>query len=115
MTDSELEDQLFTYLWLSLHTPNAHAGRVCSAHSGSGTARPRRNGGKSPREGRDDASRDWRVSLNESHPRGETLRKVIVCFGEQQNDIAVLRQGDGNSVRQCEDIPIQQRVYVVPV
>jgi hypothetical protein len=28
MTDSELEDRLFTYLWLSLHTPNAHAGRV---------------------------------------------------------------------------------------
>jgi hypothetical protein len=21
-------DRLFTYLWLSLHTPNAHAGRV---------------------------------------------------------------------------------------
>ena len=28
MTDSELEDRLFTYLWLALHTPNAHAGRV---------------------------------------------------------------------------------------
>jgi hypothetical protein len=28
MTDSELEDHLFTYLWLALHTPNAHAGRV---------------------------------------------------------------------------------------
>jgi hypothetical protein len=28
MTDSELEDRLFPYLWLSLHTPNAHAGRV---------------------------------------------------------------------------------------
>jgi hypothetical protein len=28
MTDSELEDRLFAYLWLSLHTPNAHAGRV---------------------------------------------------------------------------------------
>jgi hypothetical protein len=28
MTDSELEDRLFTYLWLSLHNPNAHAGRV---------------------------------------------------------------------------------------
>ena len=28
MTNSELEDHLFTYLWLSLHTPNAHAGRV---------------------------------------------------------------------------------------
>ena len=28
MTDSELEDRLFIYLWLSLHTPNAHAGRV---------------------------------------------------------------------------------------
>ena len=28
MTDSELEDRLFTYLWLSLHTPNAHASRV---------------------------------------------------------------------------------------
>ena len=28
MTDSELEDRLFTYLWLSLHTPNAHACRV---------------------------------------------------------------------------------------
>jgi hypothetical protein len=28
MTDSELEDQPFTYLWLSLHTPNPHAGRV---------------------------------------------------------------------------------------
>ena len=29
MTDSELEDRLFTYLWLSLHTPNnAHAGRL---------------------------------------------------------------------------------------
>jgi hypothetical protein len=26
--DSDLEDRLFTYLWLSLHTPNAHAGRV---------------------------------------------------------------------------------------
>ena len=28
MTDSELEDRLFTYLWLSLHTPNAHASRM---------------------------------------------------------------------------------------
>ena len=28
MTDSELEDTLFTYLWLSLHSPNAHASRV---------------------------------------------------------------------------------------
>jgi hypothetical protein len=28
MTDAELEDRLFTYLWLALHTPNAHAGRV---------------------------------------------------------------------------------------
>jgi hypothetical protein len=28
MTDEELEDRLFTYLWLSLHTPNAHAHRV---------------------------------------------------------------------------------------
>ena len=28
MTDSELEDRLFAYLWLSLHTPYAHAGRV---------------------------------------------------------------------------------------
>ena len=28
MRDSELEDRLFTYLFLSLHTPNAHAGRV---------------------------------------------------------------------------------------
>jgi hypothetical protein len=28
MTDFELEDHLFTYLWLSLHTPNKHAGRV---------------------------------------------------------------------------------------
>jgi len=28
MTDSELEDRLFTYLWLSIRTPNAHAGRV---------------------------------------------------------------------------------------
>jgi hypothetical protein len=28
MTDSELEDWLFTYFWLSLHTPNTHAGRV---------------------------------------------------------------------------------------
>jgi hypothetical protein len=24
MMDSELEDRLFTYLWLSLNTPNAH-------------------------------------------------------------------------------------------
>jgi hypothetical protein len=28
MTDSELEDRLFTYLWLSFHTPNSHADRV---------------------------------------------------------------------------------------
>jgi hypothetical protein len=28
MTDAELEDRLFTYRWLSLHTPNAHASRV---------------------------------------------------------------------------------------
>jgi hypothetical protein len=28
MTDSELEDRLFTYLWLSLNTPNGHAGRI---------------------------------------------------------------------------------------
>jgi hypothetical protein len=28
MTDSELEDRLFTYLWLSFHTPNGHSGRV---------------------------------------------------------------------------------------
>ena len=28
MTDSELEDRLFTYLWISLHTSNAHASRV---------------------------------------------------------------------------------------
>jgi hypothetical protein len=28
MTDAELEDRLFTYIWLSVHTPNAHAGRI---------------------------------------------------------------------------------------
>ena len=28
MTDAELEDHLFTYLWLSLHTLNKHASRV---------------------------------------------------------------------------------------
>ena len=28
MTDSQLEDRLFTYLWLSFHTPNSHADRV---------------------------------------------------------------------------------------
>ena len=28
ITDSESEDRLFMYLWLSLHTPNSHAGRV---------------------------------------------------------------------------------------
>ena len=28
MADPELEDRLFTYLWLSLHTPNAHASRI---------------------------------------------------------------------------------------
>ena len=27
MTDFELEDRLFTYFWLSFHTPNTHAGR----------------------------------------------------------------------------------------
>jgi hypothetical protein len=31
MTDSELEDRLFTYLCLSLHTPNSHAGGVASS------------------------------------------------------------------------------------
>jgi hypothetical protein len=28
MTDQELEEALFRYLWLAHHTPNAHAGRV---------------------------------------------------------------------------------------
>ena len=28
MTDAELEDNLFTYLWLSIHSPNAHLGGV---------------------------------------------------------------------------------------
>jgi hypothetical protein len=28
LTDAELEDRLFTYLWLAKHTPNACAGRV---------------------------------------------------------------------------------------
>jgi hypothetical protein len=28
MTDSELEDRLFTYLWLALNTINPHADRV---------------------------------------------------------------------------------------
>jgi len=28
MTNAELEDRLFTYLWLSLNTINAHAGRI---------------------------------------------------------------------------------------
>ena len=35
MTDSELEDRLFTYLWLSLHTPNAHAGPGGPTYRGS--------------------------------------------------------------------------------
>jgi hypothetical protein len=53
-------------------------------------------------------------TLNGSHPRGETFRKVIVRFGKEQNNIAVLGQGDGNSVRQREDISVQPRVYFVP-
>ena len=53
--------------------------------------------------------------LNWSQLRRESLRKIIVCFGKQQNNIAVLCQADGNSVWQSEDIPVQQRVYVVPV
>jgi hypothetical protein len=28
MTDSQLENRLFTYLWLSFHSPNSHTGRV---------------------------------------------------------------------------------------
>jgi hypothetical protein len=28
MTDPKLEERLLTYLWLSLHTPNGHAGRI---------------------------------------------------------------------------------------
>jgi hypothetical protein len=29
MTDAELEDRLFTYLWLALHTPNVHTATAC--------------------------------------------------------------------------------------
>jgi hypothetical protein len=28
MTDAELEGRLFMYLWLGIHTPNKHTGRV---------------------------------------------------------------------------------------
>jgi len=51
MKDSELEDRLFTYLWLSFHVPNTRAGRVGSAHSGGGTARAGRNCGEGRNEG----------------------------------------------------------------
>jgi len=60
MTDSELEDLLFLYLWLSLHTPNAHAGRVAQLID---EAERRGQAGmeKEPREGRDDAGGKGRV------------------------------------------------------
>jgi hypothetical protein len=61
MTDSELEDRLFMYLWLSLHTTNKHASQVAQLIAGSGMARPGWDGGKSPREGRGDAGRKGRV------------------------------------------------------
>ena len=36
MTDTELEDHLFTYLWLAIRTPNAHAPRGgCTSSIGS--------------------------------------------------------------------------------
>ena len=47
MADPELEDRLFTYLWLSLTPPNAARGPT---HRGSGTARASRNCGKGPRD-----------------------------------------------------------------
>jgi hypothetical protein len=52
MTDSELEDRLFTYLWLPLHTPNSHAGRVAQLIEEAETARPNWDGRTCPREGR---------------------------------------------------------------
>jgi hypothetical protein len=57
MTDAELEDHLFTYLWLSLHTINPHAGRVAQLIE---EAERRGLAGmveRAPREGRGDASR----------------------------------------------------------
>ena len=57
----------------------------------------------------------WRGPLNWSEPRGKTFLKVLVRFGKQQNNVALLRQRYGNPVRQREDIAVQQIVYVVPV
>jgi len=59
MTDSELEDRLFTYLWLSLHTPKAHAGRVAQLFGGSG-AWPGWDGRRNPCEGRGEPGRPAR-------------------------------------------------------
>ena len=53
--------------------------------------------------------------LNGSKLRGKTLLKLLIRFSKQQDYIAVLRQLDGNSMRQREDIAVQQGVHVVPV
>ena len=63
ITDSELEDRLFTYPWLSLHTPKAYAARVAQLIRGSGAAWPGGDRRKSPRQGRVDPGCKGRVML----------------------------------------------------
>jgi hypothetical protein len=53
--------------------------------------------------------------LDWPEPRGKTFLKVLVGLSKQKNNIAFLRQGYSNPMRQRKDIAVQQIVYVVPV
>ena len=60
----------------------------------------------------DGAMEDWgstaaqRLPLNWPKPRWKTFLKILIRFSKQQNNIAFLRQGYSNPMRQGKDIAV---------
>ena len=69
MTDAELEDRLFTYLWLAHNSINPHDDWVAQLIQDSERRGKTRKGGKGSGKGRDDASGESRVRRDAGQPR----------------------------------------------
>ena len=68
MTDAELEDRLFTYLWLAHNSINPHDDRVAQLIQEAERRGKTRKGGKGSGKGRDDAGCESRVTPDAGNP-----------------------------------------------
>ena len=55
------------------------------------------------------------IALRRPEHRREAFFEVLIGLSEQENDVALFFDGEGNPFRQCEDIAVQERINVLPI